>query len=218
MIILLLGATGRTGRHLLQESLDRGYIVHALVRDKSKMKIAHENLLLFEGSPLDKVVLNDAMNGCDAVLSALNISRSNDFPWSKLRTPKDFLSSVMKLIIELAPQHHIKRIIFTSAWGAAETRKDIPGWFRWFIENSNIKYPYEDHARQEELLKQTYLEWTGLRAVGLINSKRKKTIVVSFNKEPKQRLIIGRLSLAAFMLDVLEQNLYVRQLPVISER
>ena len=218
MTILLLGATGRTGRHLLQESLDRGHIVHALVRDKSKLKIAHENLAVFEGSPLDKAVLSNAMTGCEAILSALNISRNNDWPWSKLRTPKDFLSSVMKIIIELAPQHHINRIIFTSAWGVAETRKDIPGWFRWFIEHSNILYPYEDHARQEELLKQTSLEWTGIRAVGMINSKRKKTIIVSFNKEPKPRLIIGRRSLAAFMLDVLEQNLYVRQLPVVSEK
>ncbi len=218
MTILLLGATGRTGRHLLQESLDRGHIVHALVRDKGKVKIVSENLKLFEGSPLDRVAMNKAMTGCESILSALNISRYNDWPWSKLRTPKDFLSSVMTIIIELAPQHTIKRIVFTSAWGVAETRKDIPGWFRWFIENSNLLYPYEDHARQEELLKQTSLEWTGVRAVGLINSKRKKTIIVSFKKEPKPRLTIGRISVAAFMLDVLEQNLYVRQLPVVSEK
>jgi len=218
MKILLLGATGRTGSHLLQESLDRGHIVHALVRDKSKVKIVNENLRVFEGSPSDRDALNKAMTGCESIVSALNISRYNDWPWSKLRSPKDFLSSVMKIIIELAPQHQIKRIVFTSAWGVAETRKDIPGWFRWFIEHSNILYPYEDHARQEDLLKQTSLEWTGIRAVGLINSKRKKKIIVSFNKEPKPRLTVCRLALAAFMLDVLEQNLYVRQLPVVSER
>lgn len=218
MTILLLGATGRTGRHLLQEALDRGHIVHALVRGKEKVKIAHENLRVFEGSPTDKTMLNSAMTGCEAILSALNISRNNDWPWSKLRTPKEFLSSVMKIIIELAPHHHIKRILFTSAWGAAETRKDIPGWFRWFIENSNIRYPYEDHARQEGLLQQTDLEWTGIRAVGLVNSKRKKSVIVSFNSDPKPRLIIGRRSLAAFMLDVLEKNLYVRKLPVVSEK
>jgi putative NADH-flavin reductase len=217
MKILLLGATGRTGRYLLQESLDRGHIVHVLVRDKSKLKITHTNLTVYEGTPLDKAVLNTAMTGCDAILSALNISRCNDWPWSNLRTPKDFLSSVMKVIIELAPQHGIQRIVFTSAWGVAETRTDIPGWFRWFIEHSNILYPYEDHARQEDLLKQTSLEWTAIRAVGLINSKRKKTIIVSFNNTPRPRLTIGRRSLAAFMLDVLEKKMYVREMPVVSE-
>jgi putative NADH-flavin reductase len=174
MKILLLGATGRTGRHLLQKLLKREHIVHALVRNKSKMKIVHENLFVTEGSPSDKDLLNNAMTGCEAILSALNISRNNDWPWSRLRTPKDFLSSVMKNIIELAPRHSIQRIIFTSAWGVAETGKDIPGWFRWFIEHSNIRYPYEDHARQEELLKQTSLRWTAVRAAGMINTKKKE--------------------------------------------
>jgi nucleoside-diphosphate-sugar epimerase len=218
MKILLLGATGRTGRHLLQQSLEHGHVVHALVRDKSKIKITHENLIVFEGSPLDKPLLNNAMIGCEAILSTLNISRNNDWPWAKLRTLTDFLSSVMKNIIDLAPQHSIQRIIFTSAWGVAETRKDIPGWFRWFIEHSNILYPYEDHARQEELLKQSSLEWTAVRAAGLINAKRIKTIIVSFNNTPRPRLTISRHSLASFMLYVLEKNTYVREMPVVSER
>jgi putative NADH-flavin reductase len=218
MKILLLGATGRTGRHLLQETLDRGHILHALVRDQSKVKISHENLKVFEGSPMDKALLNNATNGCEAILSALNISRYNDWPWTKLRTPIDFLSSVMKLIIELAPQHHIQRIIFTSAWGVAETRKDIPGWFRWFIEHSNILYPYEDHARQEELVKQTSLQWTSVRAAGLVNGKGKRAIIVSFNNSPRPGLTISRRNLAGFILDVLEKNLYVREMPVVSAK
>ena len=218
MKILLLGATGRTGRHLLQQALDRGHTVHALVRDRGRVKITSENLTVYEGSPLDKRSMQHAMTGCEAILSALNISRTNDWPWAKLRTPEDFLSSAMKNIIELAPQHHIQRIVFTSAWGVAETRKDIPGWFRWFIEHSNILYPYEDHARQEELLKASPLEWTAIRAVGLIDGKKKKPVMVSFHNEPKPRITIGRSSLAGFMLDVVERNLYLRQMPVVSEK
>lgn len=217
MKILLLGATGRTGRHVLQQALERGHLVHALVRDNTKVATTHSNLILFEGSPIDKAALENAMQGCEAILSALNISRYNDWPWAKLRTPKDFLSSVMKLIVELAPKHTIQRIIFTSAWGVAETRKDIPGWFRWFIENSNIKYPYDDHARQEELLKQTNLQWTAIRAAGLTNFKTKKPVIVSFNNDPKPHLTISRRNIAAFILESLEKNLYVREMPVVSE-
>jgi putative NADH-flavin reductase len=217
MKILLLGATGRAGKHLLQQSLERGHIVHALVRDKSKVTITHDHLTLFEGSPGDKAALDNAMKGCEAVLSALNISRYNDWPWTRLRTPKDFLSSTMKLIIELMAKHNIQRIIFTSAWGVAETRRDIPGWFRWFIENSNIKYPYDDHARQEELLKPTNLQWTAIRAAGLTNFKTKRRVIVSFNNTPKPHLTISRRNVAAFMLDALEKNLYVREMPVVSE-
>jgi putative NADH-flavin reductase len=218
MHILILGATGRTGKYVLEQALQRGHTIHVLVRDKSKITFSDAHLHLFEGSPADKAKLEMAMKGCEAILSALNISRINDWPWAKLQSPEDFLSATMANLIELAPRHGIRRIIFTSAWGVAETKKDIPGWFRWFIDHSNIRYPYRDHERQEELIKQTSLQWTSVRAAGLTNSKKLKEIIVSFNNQPKPHLLISRRNVAAFMLNVLEQNLYAGKMPVISQK
>lgn len=217
MHILILGATGRTGKHVLAEALRRGHKARVLVRDPSKITVSSPLLQIVEGTPTDTAILSDAMEGCEAILSALNVSRVNDFPWANLRTPKDFLSTVMKNIISAAPGQGIRRLIFTSAWGVAETRKDIPGWFRWFIEKSNIRYPYEDHARQEELVARSSLEWTSVRPAGLINSKKIKKVIVSFNNHPKPRLVISRLNVARFILDILEAGRYVRQRPVISQ-
>jgi putative NADH-flavin reductase len=216
MRILILGSTGRTGKHLLQQALHRGHIVTILIRDKKKVPLIHPNLTVFEGTPVDKAALENAMKGCDAILSALNISRVNDWPWAKLRSPVDLLSTIMKSIIELAPKNNIQRIIFTSAWGVADTKKDIPGWFRWFIDHSNIRYPYLDHERQEAMLQSTSLLWTSVRAAGLINSKKQQEIIVSFSNDPKPRLTISRRSVATFMLNVLEEQLYVGKKPVIS--
>jgi putative NADH-flavin reductase len=218
MRILILGSTGRTGEHLLEQALQHSHIVNALVRDKNKITINNPHLTVFEGSPLDKTVLENAMKGCVAILSALNVSRKSDWPWAKLRSPKDLLSETMKNIIELAPKNNIQRIVFTSAWGVGETKKDIPGWFRWFIDHSNVRYPYLDHERQEDLIKQTSLQWTSVRAAGLTNGKKIKEILVSINNKPKPHLTINRRSFAAFMLDVLEKNLYVREMPVISKK
>jgi putative NADH-flavin reductase len=216
MKILILGATGRTGQHLLEQALQRGHLVHILVRDKSKVAFHTSNLTIFQGSPLDKMALENAMKGCEAVLSALNVSRTSDWPWSKLRSPKDILSSVMKNLIELMPTCSIRRLIFISAWGVAETKKDIPGWFRWFIDNSNIGYPYLDHENQEELARKTTLEWTAVRPAGLTNGRKIKKVKLSFNNDPKPNWLINRKSVASFMLDILEKNLYTRQSPVIS--
>lgn len=202
----------------MEQALARSHCVHALVRDPAKMTTRHHELRLFTGSPLDKDCLQKAMQGCEAILSALNISRTSDWPWARLRTPVNFLSTVMQYLIELAPQQGINRIIFISAWGVAETRQDIPGWFRWFIENSNIRYPYADHERQENLVQQSSLDWTGIRAAGLTHFKNKKQVLVSFHNQPPPRLTISRNNLASFMLDTLEQNLYSRQLPVVSEK
>ena len=218
MKILLLGSTGRTGKHVLEQAIERGHLVHIIVRDRNKVHLSHPNIQVTEGNPSDETILEKAMRGCEIIISTLNISRTSDWPWARLRTPKQFLSTVMEKIIRLAPQHGIRRVIFSSAWGVAETRNDIPGWFRWFIENSNIRYPYEDHAVQEKLVEQTDLDWTAVRAAGLTNFKRNKEIQVSFENRPKPNLTISRRNLAMFILDIMEKGAYIKQRPVVSEK
>lgn len=218
MHILILGATGRTGRILLNEALRRGHRVNVLIGHKSSLKTDPDLVNVYEGTPLNKFTLTDAMRSCEAVLSTLNISRISDFPWAKLRTSKDFLSLSMKKIIDVANEEHVSRIIITTAWGVAETRKDLPFWFRWLIWKSNIRYPYLDHERQEELLQQSGTNWTVVRPVILTDSEKEKKVQVSLNNDPKPSLRISRKNVALFMLDTLENDLYSRQCPVISER
>ncbi len=216
MRILILGATGRTGKHILEQALHKRHIVHVLVRDRSKLHLAHNQLHIFEGSPTDITAIEKAMQGCEAVLSVLNISRRSDFPWAGLRTPKDFLSDTMNKIIAACNKLHCKRILVTTAWGVNESKKEIPGWFRWLIDNSNIKYPYVDHGIVEELLKASSLEWTIVRPVGLTNSAKEKNVKVSFNGLPKPGLTINRRNVARFMVAALEEYTYIKELPTIS--
>src|SRR5437588_12112899 len=117
MHILILGATGRTGRILLNEALKRGHTVSVLVSHKSSVKVKPELVDIHEGTPLNKFTLAESMNGCQAILSTLNISRIADSPWANLRTSKDFLSASMEIILELARERHISRIIISTAWG-----------------------------------------------------------------------------------------------------
>src|SRR5580765_1949687 len=179
MRILLLGATGRTGKLLLERALDPGHIVHAVVREKQKIKIERYNLRIFEGTPQDITALQKAMQGCEAVLSALNISRKYEFPWSPLRTPKYFLSGTMEKIVTLSEKNSLRRVVFISAWGVNETKKDLPGWFRWLINNSTLRYQYNDHERQEDVLRDSTLDWTAVRPVFLTNSKNDREVFVS---------------------------------------
>jgi putative NADH-flavin reductase len=218
MRILILGSTGRTGRILLSEALKRGHSVNVLVGHKSSLKVHPQLVEIFEGTPLNKFTLAEAMRGCDAVLSTLNISRISDFPWAKLRTSRDFLSASMQNILEVINEQPANRIIITTAWGVAETRKDIPLWFRWLIDNSNIQYPYRDHERQEELLKMSHLNYTIVRPVGLTNSEKDKEVTVTLNNQPKPSFTISRRNVALFMLNVLENDLYSRACAVISEK
>lgn len=216
MKILLLGATGRTGKLVMDEAIRRGYTLNCLVRDAKKIKSRHEHLRIFEGSPEKPADLEAAIQGCEAILNVLNISRTSDFPWAKLRTPPTFLSDVMSTLIRLAQKYNINRVIICSAWGASETKKDVPAWFRWFIDNSNIGFAYRDHERQEKLLRKSSLSWTIVRPAGLTNSKRTQKIIESFNNKPKPKMTISRISVAKYLVDAITNDELIGKAPVIS--
>ena len=67
-------------------------------------------------------------------------------------------------------KNHIKRIITVSASGAGDSWKEMPLIARLLIRNSNIWKAYEDHARQEQMLRQSALDWTIVRPV-MLNDK-----------------------------------------------
>lgn len=216
MKILILGATGRTGKLILSEALKQGFEINCLVRKPDKIKVNHSDLKIYKGSPEVISELKRAIKGCDAIISALNISRKSDFPWSKLRTPKTFLSDVMKNIISLTEKNKNVRIVVCSAWGVADTQKEIPFWFNWFIRNSNIGVAYKDHERQENLLKSSNLSWTIVRPSGLINLKKKQKIIESYQNEPRPKITISRKSVAEFMVNALSNEKLIGRSPVIS--
>jgi uncharacterized protein YbjT (DUF2867 family) len=218
MKLLILGATGRTGRLVVSEALKRGHAVHAVVRDAARLPVSSEKLAVFEGTPSDEETLRKAMEGCDAIVNTLNISRVSDFPWSPLRTPEDFLSRTIAKVIRIAGELGVRRIIVTSAFGVHETKAYLPGWFRWFIDHSNIGAAYRDHERQEDLLRTSSLDWTIVRPVGLTNSKREQKVMVSKIADPQPTLTISRLAVARFLLDVVEQRAFVRQIVTVSKQ
>jgi len=218
MKILLLGATGRTGKHVVDEALQRGYELNCLVRDRQKIKYTHERLKVFEGSVEKKSDLAAPMKNCEAIINVLNISRRSDLPWSKLTTPPMFLSDVMKNVIELAENNKIERIIACSAWGAAETKNDLPRWFRWLIDNSNIGYTYRDHERQEKLLMNSTLSWTIVRPAGLTNFKKYQGIIESYDNKPKPRMTVNRISLAKYLVEAISNESLAYKTPVVSGR
>lgn len=213
--LLLLGATGRTGKHVLQLALQQGYQVTCLVRDVSKVESA-ANLKVFEGNADNEKDLANALQDVDVVISTLNVSRVSDFPWAPLRTPKTFMSDVLSKLIELTDQHPIEKLIICSAWGVAETKKEIPFWFRWLIDTSNIGAAYRDHERQEVVIEASNLNWIIVRPVGLLNSNKKQQIKQIVDNRQKPKLTIYRNSVATYLLDCVANDDLIGKKVVIS--
>ena len=217
MKLLLLGSTGRTGRIVLEIALKKGCQVNCLARNTERIK-KRKGLTIFQGNPTNENDLKKAIYKCDFVISVLNISRKTDFPWSSLKTPSTFLSDAMNIVVRISKNENIKRISICSAWGVAETKNDIPKWFKWLINRSNIGIAYNEHEKQEEIISKSKLNWTIIRPVGLSNSKKEEKIIETFNNKPKPNMLISRKSLAKYLLQSLTNNSLIEKKVVVSKK
>ena len=72
MRVLVFGATGGTGKQLVQQALDQGHDMTAFARDPRKVTLTHSRLRVGAGDVLRAESVDAAMAGQDAVVSALD--------------------------------------------------------------------------------------------------------------------------------------------------
>jgi len=216
--ILLLGATGRTGSLALEYALAQGFEVTALVRRPQAVSVKSAKLTLIEGSSLNADDVARAFAGCDVVVSALNNNRTSDNPWAKRRSPSLFMTNSIRNCLKVMLDHGKRRIVVLSSIGVNESFDDAVFFMRWLIRNTNLSYTFQDHDAQESELRRSGIDWTAVRAAGLNNSTKLKSLVVSYYNEPEPAWMISRLQTARYLIDCLHDQTTFRKTPTISER
>lgn len=214
--ILIIGATGRTGKHLVQQTIAYKMEPVCLVREESKTKLSGLGPTIIVGSPLNYDDVLKAIEGCDAVLCALNIARKRDLPWSEVISPPDLLEGSINNIVKAMKEKGVRRIITVSAWGVGDSYKEVNWMFRFLINKTNVGIAYKGHEEQEKILRESGLDWTAVRPVGLSNSEVQKTLRVSFSGEKKLNMTISRKDVAKFMLGILQDEKYFQTTPSVS--
>ena len=115
--VVLIGASGFVGTAILNELLNRGHKVTAIVRDAKKMTVSNPNLTIVEADVTDTDALKEAGKGKDAVISAYNPG------WKNPHIYEDTLKNY-PLIVESAKQAGVKRLLIV---GGAGTLFYAPG-------------------------------------------------------------------------------------------
>jgi putative NADH-flavin reductase len=68
MKLLILGATGATGREVATQAIERGHTVAAFVRNPDPLKTFGDRITVIRGNVLDNAELARVLVGQDAVL------------------------------------------------------------------------------------------------------------------------------------------------------
>ncbi len=206
MNILILGATGRTGMIFARIATENNHQVTAIVRDKNRGKLPKVNYI--DGSPTDGQLLEDSLKGIDAVVVSLNINRTSDNPFAKVISPLTLISDSVKVLIHAMEKNNVKRIITISASGVGDSWKNMPLIARLLIRNSNIMRAYEDHDRQEQLVRKSGLDWTIARPV-MLSNKEADSYKATLGKPSGGN--ISRTGVAKFALDSLESGKHIME-------
>lgn len=165
MKLVVFGATGATGRHVVRLAAAAGWTVVAFVRSQAAQASLGGNPEVLIGDPTDRADVLKAVSGADAVAVCLGISRRTRSPFAALVTAPDFTSRAVAAIVQVMRQEGVRRIVYISAFGAGDSWALTPWWGRAFIALSKIKVTMADHTRSEKVLAESSLDWTVLRPV-----------------------------------------------------
>jgi nucleoside-diphosphate-sugar epimerase len=152
--ILLLRATGRTGKHILEYALSQGYEVAALVRSLEKISLTSKRLKVVKGTPENQDDVTWAIEGCDAVVSALGVRRSSEAPWAKSLSSPMFLTNSIGNCLEAMKIKGMRHIIVLTGIGTGDSFSYAPAFMRFLIRATRLGGLKKDFDGEEALFQE----------------------------------------------------------------
>jgi len=208
MNIALFGSTGTTGQLVIEQALEQDHTVTAFTRNPHNLKQAHPNLSPFQGDVLDYRSVLDATKNHDAVICTLGMPILNK---DKLR------SKGTKNIVQAMNEAGVSRLICLSSMGVGDSQQLLPIKYKYLIAPLFMRHIFADHAAQEQIIKQSNLDWTIVRPGSFTKALTSKLYRHGFTKADKPAKIkISPPDLASFLLNQLINNTYLHQSPCIS--
>ncbi len=239
MKILILGATGATGRLLARQLLERGHEVTAVVRSLSSLPediLDHRNMTIIEASLLD---LDDAelarlVAGVDAVASCLGHNLTFKGMFGEPRAlVTDAARRICAAIRANAPSRPVKYVLMGSS-GVRNRDLDEPislaqkcviGLLRALLPPHADNENAADFLRTKISRDDPAIAWTAVRPDGLVDAA--EVTAYDLHPSPIRSAIfdagqVSRINVAHFMADLItEEAVWDRwrgQMPVIYNR
>lgn len=213
MKICIIGASGKLGTYMVKHALDRGYEVVGVCRERSipKLDMFKGQITLMPGATNDRVVIENAVAGCDGVLTVL-------VPWGA----QHYASGTAQAVLDFTP--HGSRLIFSCGWHITRDGQDVYSrtlkaeemFGRWFGRLTRIM-DIDDQVEACRRVFASNTRWTVVRGSDLEEGESQGLPVWSrhVGDPVLASNITRRVDYALFMVEALKNDSLIHEAPAI---
>lgn len=207
--IIIFGSTGTIGKHILKQALATENQVTAFCRNKSNLDpIEHQNLHIVEGDVCDNKQVENAIKRHDTVIITLGSGKNRK---SNVR------SEGTKNIIAAMINQGVKRLICQTTLGVGDSHDNLNFFWKRIMFGWFLKHVFLDHVLQEELVKNSDLDWTIVRPGAFTDGELTGNYKHGFSQFDKTlQLKISRADVAEFILKQTISDQYLLKTPGLS--
>ena len=201
MKLFVIGATGRTGREIVQQALARGHHVTAFVCSPKNIALKDGRLTVLKGDAMDENQLYNAIQDHDAVISTLG-------PREPFK-PSSILHDSALAMTRAMNRSGVKRLVVLSA---AAHFPGFPNAIARFVLRNHMR----DSLAMEKVVQANGLDWTIARPPRLTQDDS----LMYRSREsaaPRMSFTVARKAVAAFMLDAIEQKKHFRKIVGVAK-
>jgi putative NADH-flavin reductase len=199
--ILVLGASGRTGRLVVEQALAAGHTVTAFARDPSKLRLSGENLNIANGDARDFDSLRAALKGSDAVISTIGGGE------------RKLITTTTAALVAAMQKSGVRRVVVMSTFIATPNFRPS-GAMRMFPRL--VRGVVKDDLAGAKLLTASWLDWTIVYATLLENKPSAGFRLVGPDEIVTAKNHINRADVAECLLETLGDRATIRRSLLIT--
>jgi putative NADH-flavin reductase len=205
--IAVIGGTGKSGKYLVRQLLNKGQAVKLLVRNAAKFEDKHPLIELVQGDARNYTAVHSLIRGCQAVISNLGQPRGETRP---------IFSQATTHILRSMDECGVKRYILTTGLNV-DTLLDKKGtrtsaateWMR-----SNYAATTADKQEEWKILTASKADWTLVRLPLIELTDTSGAIATSLEDCPGEK--ISATDLARFLIGQLSEGPFLRNSPFLA--
>jgi uncharacterized protein YbjT (DUF2867 family) len=206
--IIVFGATGSIGALTVLKLLESGHSVTAFARQPHALQLEHPDLKRVAGDVTNPADVCLATAGSEAVIITLGSGNTRN---SRVR------SEGTKQIIAAMERYDVKRLVCQTTLGAGDSWSNLNFFWKKIMFGVLLRPVFEDHERQERLVKASNLDWTIVRPSAFTNATPTGALKVDISSDQRGlALKISRTEVAEFLMTSITESRLLHRVVGIS--